>query len=85
MAAALESTGGNARTSSYLLVCGLLSKGGRIGSTAPYTRGTVARQIINDLIGVAGMAILANLLWYRSFWSLRPQLGIFNRAAQELR
>ena len=34
---------------------------------------------------LAGMAILANLLWYRSFWSLRPQLGIFNRAAEELR
>jgi hypothetical protein len=25
-------------------------------------------------------AILANLLWYRSFHSLRPQLGIFNRS-----
>jgi hypothetical protein len=29
---------------------------------------------------LAGMAILANLLWYRSFWSLRPQMRIFNRA-----
>lgn len=27
----------------------------------------------------AGMAILANLLWYRSFRSLRPQLPVFNR------
>ena len=34
---------------------------------------------------LAGVAILANLIWYRSFWSLRPQLGIFNRAAEEPR
>lgn len=27
----------------------------------------------------AAMAILANLLWYRSFRLLRPQLRIFNR------
>jgi hypothetical protein len=32
---------------------------------------------------LAGLAILANLLWYRRFWSLRPQLGIFTRGAEE--
>lgn len=32
---------------------------------------------------LAGLAIPANLLWYRSFWSLRPQLGIFTRGAEE--
>jgi hypothetical protein len=30
---------------------------------------------------LAAMAMLANLLWYRSFESLQPQLGIFNRAS----
>lgn len=30
----------------------------------------------------AAMAILANLLWYRSFRSLRPQLRIFNGASR---
>jgi hypothetical protein len=28
---------------------------------------------------IAVLAALANLLWYRSFRSLRPQLGVFNR------
>ena len=39
--------------------------------------GLVAAVSAGPVIGA--FAILANLLWYRSFSSLRPQLGIFNR------
>jgi hypothetical protein len=31
---------------------------------------------------IAVFAALANLLWYRSFRSLRPQLGVFNRGSK---
>ena len=31
---------------------------------------------------LAAFATLANLLWYRSFESLRPQLPVFNRVSQ---
>jgi len=33
---------------------------------------------------LALFAILANLLWYRSVRSLRPQLGIFNRGSKRV-
>ena len=38
--------------------------------------------LISAVLGgpvLAAIVILANLLWYRSFRSLRPQLGAFNR------
>jgi hypothetical protein len=40
--------------------------------------GLICAVLLGPFIAVG--AALANLLWYRSFRSLRPQLGIFNRA-----
>lgn len=39
--------------------------------------GLVWAVILGPIIAI--FAALANLLWYRSFRSLRPQLGVFNR------
>jgi hypothetical protein len=46
------------------------------------TAGLIAAGTLGPIL--ATYAILANLLWYRSLTSLRPQLGIFNRVQRPL-
>ncbi len=45
-----------------------------------FTAGLISAVTLGPVLAM--FSILANLLWYRSLTSLRPQLGVFNRGSK---